>query len=94
MQKLVSCACLIELLVNGRKQIDVVHLIHAFQLTESVPPVPLLKTYLKDLRRNSKGKGENRSDVSGGQVQCGLTKKSEFVIRIITDEMFSKCRKM
>ncbi|CAL5420050.1 unnamed protein product [Camellia sinensis] len=45
----------IEELVNCGKQFDAVHFIHAFQLTESFPPVPLLKTYLKDLR-NSQGK--------------------------------------
>ncbi|XP_062101873.1 FRIGIDA-like protein 3 [Humulus lupulus] len=58
---------LIELLVNSGKQINAVHFIHAFQLTESFPPVPLLKTYLKDLRRNSQGKGENTGVSSGGQ---------------------------
>lgn len=35
---------------------DAVHFVQAFKLTESFPPVPLLKTYLKDLRRNSQGK--------------------------------------
>ncbi|KAF5940778.1 hypothetical protein HYC85_021945 [Camellia sinensis] len=45
----------IEELVNCGKQIDAVHFIHAFQLAESFPPMPLLKTYLKDLR-NSQGK--------------------------------------
>ncbi|KAM6564233.1 hypothetical protein CsatB_024231 [Cannabis sativa] len=58
---------LIELLVNSGKQIDAVRFIHAFQLTESFLPVPLLKTYLKDLRRNSQGKGENTGNASGGQ---------------------------
>jgi hypothetical protein len=46
----------IEELVESGRQIDAVHFIHAFKLTESFPPVPLLKTYLKDLRRNSQGK--------------------------------------
>lgn len=58
---------LIESLVNSGKQIDAVRFIQAFQLTERFPPVPLLKTYLKDLRRNSQGKGENTGDAAGAQ---------------------------
>lgn len=57
----------VELLINGGRQIDAVRFIHAFQLTESFPPVPLLKTYLKDLRRNSQGKGGNTSGAAGAQ---------------------------
>ncbi|KAL7193332.1 hypothetical protein ACSBR2_025023 [Camellia fascicularis] len=55
----------IEALVNCGKQIDAVHFIHAFQLTESFPPVPLLKTYLKDLRRNSQGKPGSFGNAAG-----------------------------
>ncbi|XP_044469706.1 FRIGIDA-like protein 3 [Mangifera indica] len=56
----------VESSVNSRKQIDAVHFIHAFQLTESFPPVPLLKTYLKNCRRNSQGKGVS----SGGDTSA------------------------
>ncbi|XP_034690274.1 FRIGIDA-like protein 3 [Vitis riparia] len=56
----------IEVLVNGGRQIDAVHFVHAFELTERFPPVPLLKTYLKDLRRNSQGKGGNMGGAGGG----------------------------
>lgn len=49
----------IEELVSGGKLIDAVHFVQAFGLSERFPPVPLLKTYLKDLRRNSQGKGGN-----------------------------------
>ncbi|XP_031277963.1 FRIGIDA-like protein 3 [Pistacia vera] len=59
---------LVESLVNSGKQIDAVHFIHAFQLTESFPPVPLLKTYLKDLRRNSQGKGVSSGGATGAQI--------------------------
>ncbi|XP_010271588.1 PREDICTED: FRIGIDA-like protein 3 isoform X2 [Nelumbo nucifera] len=55
-----------SLIIRGR-QVDAVHFVQAFQLTESFPPVPLLKTYLKDLRRNSQGKGAaggTQSDVN------------------------------
>ncbi|KAL7170000.1 hypothetical protein ACSBR2_034954 [Camellia fascicularis] len=54
----------IEALVNCGKQIDSVHFIHAFQLTESFPSVPLLKTYLKDLR-NSQGKPGSFGNAAG-----------------------------
>ncbi|XP_022739907.1 FRIGIDA-like protein 3 [Durio zibethinus] len=57
----------VELLINGGRQIDAVRFIHAFQLTESFPPVPLLKTYLKDLRRNSQGKSGNSGGAAGAQ---------------------------
>lgn len=54
----------IEALIKNGRQVDAVHFIQAFQLSESFPPVPLLKTYLKDLRRNSQGRGGNPA---GGQ---------------------------
>lgn len=63
----ITCAGLIELLVKNGKQIEAVRFIHAFQLTESFPLVPLLKTYLKELRRNSQGKSEK--NMGGGA--CG-----------------------
>ncbi|XP_054808256.1 FRIGIDA-like protein 3 [Prosopis cineraria] len=47
---------LVELLITDGKQIAAVHFIQAFQLKERFAPVPLLKAYLKDLRRNSQGK--------------------------------------
>lgn len=66
----------IEILVNGGRQIDAVHFVHAFELTERFPPVPLLKTYLKDLRRNSQGKGANAGGAGGGQVFFVVPAKS------------------
>ncbi|KAH0678343.1 hypothetical protein KY284_019428 [Solanum tuberosum] len=49
----------IEALIHSEKQIDAAHFIHSFELTERFPLVPLLKGYLKDLRRNAQGKGGN-----------------------------------
>ncbi|MCL7025048.1 hypothetical protein MKW94_028696 [Papaver nudicaule] len=46
----------IQALISAGKQIDAVHFVQAFKLTENFPPIPLLKTYLKDLRRNAQGK--------------------------------------
>ncbi|KAI4327390.1 hypothetical protein L6164_019859 [Bauhinia variegata] len=47
---------IVEFLINEGKQIAAVHFIHAFQLNERFPSVPLLRAYLKELRRNSQGK--------------------------------------
>ncbi|KAK8490011.1 hypothetical protein V6N13_133152 [Hibiscus sabdariffa] len=58
---------LIELLINSGRQVDAVRFIHTFQLTERFPPVPLLKMFLKDLRRNSQGKGGNSRGAAGSQ---------------------------
>ncbi|KAK4720665.1 hypothetical protein R3W88_010898 [Solanum pinnatisectum] len=49
----------IEALIHSEKQIDAARFIHSFELTERFPLVPLLKGYLKDLRRNAQGKGGN-----------------------------------
>lgn len=61
---------LIELLIKSGKQINAVRFIHAFEHTGRFPPVPLLKTYLKDLRRNSQGKGGNSDGVTGAQNEA------------------------
>ncbi|OWM82126.1 FRIGIDA-like protein 3 [Punica granatum] len=53
---------IIQQLISSGRQVDAVRFIHAFQLTESFPPVPLLKTFLKDLRRNSQGKGSSTAE--------------------------------
>ncbi|KAJ8562935.1 hypothetical protein K7X08_031387 [Anisodus acutangulus] len=50
---------IIEALIHSEKQIDAARFIHSFELTERFPLVPLLKGYLKDLRRNAQGKGGN-----------------------------------
>ncbi|KAK1300402.1 hypothetical protein QJS10_CPB13g00458 [Acorus calamus] len=47
----------VQALINSGKQIDAVHISQAFKLAEKFPPVPLLKAYLKDLRRSFQGKG-------------------------------------
>lgn len=52
-------AGVVEALIHSEKQIDAARFIHSFELTERFPLVPLLKGYLKDLRRNAQGKGGN-----------------------------------
>ncbi|KAJ0973778.1 hypothetical protein J5N97_015743 [Dioscorea zingiberensis] len=46
----------VEALVDGDKQIAAIHFIHAFNLTKSFPPGPLLKDYLKGVRRKAQAK--------------------------------------
>ncbi|KAI4319276.1 hypothetical protein MLD38_032897 [Melastoma candidum] len=41
----------IEVLADSGRQIDAVNLAFAFELTEKFPPVPLLKSYLKEARK-------------------------------------------
>ncbi|KAG5057522.1 hypothetical protein AAZX31_05G094300 [Glycine max] len=57
----------VESLINTGKQIAAVHFIHAFQLQESFPPVPLLKAYLKNRRRNSQVKTGNVRDITSAK---------------------------
>lgn len=50
-------ADIVELLLSDGKQIAAVHFIQAFQLNdEKFAPVPLLKTYLRDLRKTIQGR--------------------------------------
>ncbi|KAJ0963452.1 hypothetical protein J5N97_028574 [Dioscorea zingiberensis] len=42
---------LVETFVSKGRLIDAVHFAHAFQLTESFPPVPLLKAYLDEVTK-------------------------------------------
>ncbi|XP_077252956.1 FRIGIDA-like protein [Tasmannia lanceolata] len=51
----------IEVLVNGGRQIEAVNLAFAFQLTEQFDPVPLLKAYIKEARKASQVKQGNTS---------------------------------
>ncbi|XP_027346032.1 FRIGIDA-like protein 3 [Abrus precatorius] len=57
----------VESLINNGKQIAAVHFIHAFQLQESFAPVPLLKLYLKNRRRNSQVKTGNVRDIASAK---------------------------
>ncbi|XP_039045848.1 FRIGIDA-like protein 3 isoform X2 [Hibiscus syriacus] len=58
---------LFELLINSGRKVDAIRFIHTFQLSERFPPVPLLKMFLKDLLRNSQGKGGNSRAAYGSQ---------------------------
>ncbi|XP_044503135.1 FRIGIDA-like protein 3 [Mangifera indica] len=59
----------IKALVNSGRQIDAVNLAFAFQLTEQFSPVPLLKSYLKEVRKaSSPGKVGNVSPTAESEV--------------------------
>ncbi|KAF8664315.1 hypothetical protein HU200_054865 [Digitaria exilis] len=49
---------IIEELVNRHRQIDAVHFIQAFGLSETFPPVPLLKTYVDELKDSFDNNGD------------------------------------
>ncbi|MQL89937.1 hypothetical protein Taro_022522, partial [Colocasia esculenta] len=49
----------IESLISSGKHIDAVHFVHAFQLTDSFPPVPLLKAYLTDVQNSQEKSGND-----------------------------------
>ncbi|KAJ6842774.1 FRIGIDA-like protein 3 [Iris pallida] len=51
----------VELLVNSGRQIEGVNLAYAFELTEQFAPVPLLKAYLKEVRKVSQVKAGSMS---------------------------------
>lgn len=73
-------AAIVELLINDGKQITAVHFIHAFQLEESFPTVPLLKLYLKNVRRNSQVKAGNVDDVATVKVCFGASLKFKSIM--------------
>jgi len=50
-------AGLVETLIESGRQIEAVNFIMSFQLSETFPPVPLLRTYMKDVRRNLQANG-------------------------------------
>ncbi|XP_056161186.1 FRIGIDA-like protein 3 [Syzygium oleosum] len=77
----------VESLINSGRQIDAVHLIHAFQLTERFHPVPLLKTYLKDLRRNSQGAGAKSEGaaIASSQANAQELEALKAVIKCVKD---------
>ncbi|GMI94102.1 hypothetical protein like AT5G48385 [Hibiscus trionum] len=78
---------LVELLINSGRQVDAVRFIHTFHLTERFPPVPLLKMFLKDLRRNSQGKGGNSHGAAGSQDDVNARELAALkaVIRCVLD---------
>ncbi|KAL4181172.1 hypothetical protein AMTRI_Chr12g269940 [Amborella trichopoda] len=55
---------LIESLIISKKQIEAVNFAQAFNLTERFPPVPLLKSYLKDAKKDPQGNNGNASAAS------------------------------
>lgn len=59
-------AGVIDVLVNTGRQIDAVNLSYAFGLTEKYAPVPLLKSYLKEVRKLFNAKSGSMSP--GAQV--------------------------
>ncbi|KAG6513783.1 hypothetical protein ZIOFF_024120 [Zingiber officinale] len=74
---------LIELLQNSGRQIEVVNLAYAFELTEQFAPVPLLKEYLKEARRISQVKAGSMSP--GAQDDISFEKQSALFALAVSD---------
>ncbi|CAN6168656.1 unnamed protein product [Urochloa humidicola] len=55
---------IIEELVNRHRQIDAVHFIQAFGLSETFPPAPLLKTYVDELKDTFDNNGDGTATSS------------------------------
>lgn len=56
---------LIERLNNKGRQLDAVKFVYAFNLVEKYPPVPLLKAYIKEIKKAAqdvRNKGNNSSE--------------------------------
>ncbi|WOL12638.1 hypothetical protein Cni_G21405 [Canna indica] len=70
---------LVELLVSKGRQIDAVHFVHTFQLTDRFPPVPLLKAYLKE----SKDADETNEATGGAIVQKDPAAKELGALRAV-----------
>lgn len=49
---------IIEELVKRHRQIDAVHFVQAFGLSETFPPAPLLKTYVEELKDTIENNGD------------------------------------
>ncbi|CAL5197762.1 unnamed protein product [Lathyrus oleraceus] len=81
---------LVEILINNEKQIAAVHFIQLFQLQESFPPVPLLRTYLKNQRRNSQVKADNVRDIATAKIDANAQELAALrvVIKCIEEYQF------
>ncbi|CAO2830997.1 unnamed protein product [Amaranthus hypochondriacus] len=69
---------LIKTLIKSERLIDAVHFICAFNLSEKFPPVPLLKTYMRGIRKTLQGGGiaalqqrNNARELAGIRVVIG-----------------------
>ncbi|KAJ6817783.1 FRIGIDA-like protein 3 [Iris pallida] len=75
----------ISLLVNSGRQIEGVNLAYAFELTEQFTPVPLLKAYLKEVRKVSQGKAGSMSPGAQNEMNERELSALKAVIKCIED---------
>ncbi|KAH9299583.1 hypothetical protein KI387_031265, partial [Taxus chinensis] len=78
---------LVEILVNGGKQIEAVNFSFAFGLTEKFPPVPLLKEYLKDAKKASQAIIKSGNNSTAAQNEANTKELSAYraVIKCIEE---------
>ncbi|KAK2356982.1 hypothetical protein P8452_76454 [Trifolium repens] len=81
---------LVEILINNGKHIAAVHFVQLFELQESFPPVPLLRTYLKNQRRNSQVKADNVRDIATAKIDANAQELAalKIVIKCIEEYEF------
>lgn len=70
----------VETLVKTGRHVDAVHFAHAFQLTESFPPVPLLKEYLNNVKGSTQ---ENTSDAAAAGGQKDANNREMSALRVV-----------
>ncbi|KAJ3675364.1 hypothetical protein LUZ60_004406 [Juncus effusus] len=75
----------IEVLVSTGRQIDAVNLAYAFGLTDQYSPIPLLKSYLKEVRKSSNSKSANSSPGAQNEINERELSALKAVIKCIED---------
>jgi len=75
----------IDVLVNTGRQIDAVNLSYAFGLTEKYAPVPLLKSYLKEVRKLSNAKSGSMSPGAQNEMEERELSALKAVIKCIEE---------
>ncbi|ONK63438.1 uncharacterized protein A4U43_C07F15160 [Asparagus officinalis] len=75
----------IESLVNSGRQIEGVNLAYAFDLTDQFSPVPLLKSYLKEVRKASQVKAGSMSPGAQNEMNERELSALKAIIKCIED---------
>ncbi|KAH9328932.1 hypothetical protein KI387_001040 [Taxus chinensis] len=73
---------IVEKLISSGKQIEAVNFVHTFGLVEKFPPVPLLKTHLKDAKKVSQETAKNGKNSISAQNE-GASKEIAAVKAVI-----------
>uniref|UniRef100_A0A0D6R4M1 FRIGIDA-like protein n=1 Tax=Araucaria cunninghamii TaxID=56994 RepID=A0A0D6R4M1_ARACU len=75
----------VEVLIDSGKQIEAVNFAHTFGLVDKYPPVPLLKSYLKDARKAAQVKSGNTSVAAQNEANARELFALKAVIKCIEE---------